>query len=243
MWRKNNVIVLSKKGENIGMCSPNATTVLLRKKIVKVYCVNPFTIQLIKSNKNSISKAEEEAKIIELKKIESAKIQKERQKEFVIKKREIEKLLGKKEAKHKKKLINYFGYASTYGYSRRDSNKIYMKRNKEKIKAMQQRRRASGTLSGVEIKEIGEGQQWRCFYCMLEIKESYSLDHYHPIKLGGLTNKDNIVLCCRTCNSIKNMKTPKEFYEYILKYGIKGYIYENSHFFKRIRAEMESVEK
>ena len=38
-----------------------------------------------------------------------------------------------------------------------------------------------------------------------------TLDHLTPLALGGSTCLDNLVLCCRLCNSVKGHATLEEF--------------------------------
>lgn len=60
-------------------------------------------------------------------------------------------------------------------------------------------RRASGTLTPQEWADIRATQNDRCFWCK-EAKK-LEIDHRIPVSRGGLTNKDNVVGACKSCNS------------------------------------------
>ena len=50
----------------------------------------------------------------------------------------------------------------------------------------------------------------RCAYCGRKIKK-LTKDHIIPVSLGGVNTIDNIVPCCRKCNSKKRIKSVAEF--------------------------------
>lgn len=63
---------------------------------------------------------------------------------------------------------------------------------------------------------------WSCKYCGLDLVPSYDnhdplapdtacIDHVFPESRGGKTKLDNLVLCCRSCNSSKGRKTLEEW--------------------------------
>ena len=55
-----------------------------------------------------------------------------------------------------------------------------------------------------------------CYYCNeILTKKTASRDHLLPRCKGGKT-KDNIVLCCKRCNSEKGSMTEDEYREYLL---------------------------
>lgn len=49
---------------------------------------------------------------------------------------------------------------------------------------------------------------WLCQYCGLPADE---VDHVHPRSRGGLTEMDNLVAACRSCNRSKGDRTPHEW--------------------------------
>lgn len=52
---------------------------------------------------------------------------------------------------------------------------------------------------------------FQCQYCALKLSSSeLTFDHVIPVSQDGKTNWDNVVTCCRNCNSKKGSKTPKE---------------------------------
>lgn len=53
--------------------------------------------------------------------------------------------------------------------------------------------------------------QGRCWYCGAAItEENWSRDHVNPRSKGG-ANLDNVVPCCKTCNTLKGSKTMHVF--------------------------------
>lgn len=50
---------------------------------------------------------------------------------------------------------------------------------------------------------------WACFYC--GDPEDLTLDHVTPQSRGGDDSEENLVTCCRVCNSSKGDKTPEEW--------------------------------
>lgn len=52
---------------------------------------------------------------------------------------------------------------------------------------------------------------YECAYCGAETDDtSRSLDHVMPQSRGGEHTPDNLVVCCRRCNSAKRDRTPEE---------------------------------
>lgn len=50
-----------------------------------------------------------------------------------------------------------------------------------------------------------------CYYCELKIEpELVTMDHKVPISKGGKSTKNNIVLCCKDCNTKKKHSTAAE---------------------------------
>lgn len=211
--------------------------ILFRKKLIKTFSYNPFKVKFICEHKNHIEDSEKNAlNIIEKRKMYYQECRKKR-KENGVRIAPIQKTIIKTKERHDK-TRTFFNYPS-----KKESRLLYQIKNKDKLKESYIIRRNSGVLKKWDILDIGDKQKWTCFYCMRKINSKFSKDHYIPIKLGGLTTKDNIVLCCLSCNKSKGKKTPLEFYNYILKYGIKGYIYEKSLFFKKIKSEHKNIKK
>jgi 5-methylcytosine-specific restriction endonuclease McrA len=52
------------------------------------------------------------------------------------------------------------------------------------------------------------GEAKFCVYCVEPFKDSYdkTADHVDPLYLGGKHSMDNLVICCRSCNSRKGRK-------------------------------------
>jgi 5-methylcytosine-specific restriction endonuclease McrA len=53
---------------------------------------------------------------------------------------------------------------------------------------------------------------FKCFYCKIALtKQTRTLDHKIPLSRGGSNEPENLVPCCRTCNSRKHDLTAEEF--------------------------------
>jgi 5-methylcytosine-specific restriction endonuclease McrA len=237
-YRLQPIDVFSENNKFIKTSFREAIKTLFKKKIIVACSYNPLIVKFNCEHKDYINKAEQEAlksiknkdeKIKKYLKEYNAKI-KESGRKIAPVKRGI-----KRNKEQEERIRNFFNYPS-----KKDSLKLYNKLNKNKIKDDYILRKNSGSLKKEQILEIGEKQKWSCFYCTKDVSNKYSKDHYFPIKLGGLTTKKNIVICCRNCNVIKGKKTPLEFYKYVLLYGIHGYIYENCLFFDKIKKEIKN---
>lgn len=54
-------------------------------------------------------------------------------------------------------------------------------------------------------------QEAVCYYCDLKIDPEFlTMDHKIPISKGGKSTKNNIVLCCKDCNTKKKYNTATE---------------------------------
>lgn len=63
--------------------------------------------------------------------------------------------------------------------------------------------------------KLTEGQ---CHYCENHFqKNELTMDHKIPIIRGGMSTKSNVVVCCKSCNSLKKHKTDVEFLSEIRK--------------------------
>ncbi len=59
---------------------------------------------------------------------------------------------------------------------------------------------------------IMQSTNWTCKYCHCKLtNNNRTVDHVVPLSKGGEHSKDNLVPCCRSCNSRKNAKTPEEW--------------------------------
>lgn len=61
-----------------------------------------------------------------------------------------------------------------------------------------------------------------CVYCGKHIDEGIelTLDHVHPTELGGSNEAENLVTCCKQCNSAKGKKTIRQFLAYLRSKGV-----------------------
>jgi len=100
---------------------------------------------------------------------------------------------------------------------RLEYHKHYGQRNHDRVleRSRKTRARAFGLSEYFSEKEFfakAEEMGWKCFYCGREIdKATASRDHFIPLAKGGSDIIDNIVPCCRSCNSRKKSMDPQEF--------------------------------
>jgi len=67
----------------------------------------------------------------------------------------------------------------------------------------------------------------KCFYCNDLISFKYwELDHFNPRANGGLNRRDNLVACCKWCNTMKNALDGNAFIN-------KCFNIVNNNFFKK----------
>lgn len=66
------------------------------------------------------------------------------------------------------------------------------------------------------IENIKATQKHICRYCGKEITEQkdVTVDHCTPVSRGGKTVKDNLVICCESCNIDKDNMTEQEYLAY-----------------------------
>lgn len=55
-----------------------------------------------------------------------------------------------------------------------------------------------------------------CWYCSRKVGfQNLTMDHVIPLARGGRSTKDNLVPCCKDCNSKKKSSLPVEWDEYM----------------------------
>lgn len=55
-----------------------------------------------------------------------------------------------------------------------------------------------------------------CYYCGGNFKPgNLTMDHIVPLARGGRSTKDNLVVCCKACNTKKKTLLPIEWEEYM----------------------------
>jgi len=77
-----------------------------------------------------------------------------------------------------------------------------------------------GNFSKADWLAIMNQFKWRCFYCNIKLKRgTRTVDHIIPITKNGKHIKENIIPCCRSCNSRKNNMDPSMWMQ---KIGLEG---------------------
>jgi 5-methylcytosine-specific restriction enzyme A len=62
-----------------------------------------------------------------------------------------------------------------------------------------------------------------CYYCGQKVGyANLTMDHKIPLARGGRSTKDNLVPCCKTCNSHKKSLLPVEWDAYMAQLGDPG---------------------
>ncbi len=69
-----------------------------------------------------------------------------------------------------------------------------------------------------KARELRNSQWWKheitkgiCYYCGKKFDpQDLTMDHIVPLSRGGKSNKGNIAVCCKDCNSKKKYMTPVE---------------------------------
>lgn len=85
-------------------------------------------------------------------------------------------------------------------------NHVHSRNRKMRMKMVE------GTHTATDIKRLYEDQDGRCLYCGIGLLESeVTVDHVVPITRGGSNWSDNLVVCCKSCNSSKNNRTIPEW--------------------------------
>lgn len=100
------------------------------------------------------------------------------------------------------------------------------KRNHEKNPALLKARLAKSKANrGIlvwegtpQYKQLIREQDNKCGYCGVEM-DTPSIDHKTPVSRGGKDNIENLIACCRRCNSNKRDKTEAEYREFLKKVG------------------------
>ena len=78
-----------------------------------------------------------------------------------------------------------------------------------------------------KAKELRRSQWWknqlargRCKYCRRSFHPSeLTMDHVVPVVRGGKSTRNNVVPCCKECNSQKRYLLPVEWEEYLQRMG------------------------
>lgn len=74
-----------------------------------------------------------------------------------------------------------------------------------------------------KARELRKTRWWQqktasgtCYYCGRKVGyTSLTMDHVIPLARGGRSTKDNLVPCCKACNTKKKGSLPVEWEEYL----------------------------
>ncbi|MBU0479736.1 MAG: HNH endonuclease [Proteobacteria bacterium] len=76
-------------------------------------------------------------------------------------------------------------------------------------------------------RELRKSRWWqnrisagKCEYCGKGVHpKELTMDHVIPLARGGRSEKNNLVPCCKECNSKKKSALPQEWDEYVQGFG------------------------
>ena len=79
-------------------------------------------------------------------------------------------------------------------------------------KAFSANQRGVGIISPLEVYQVLERMEYKCFYCWKGItSKKWHLDHFIPISKGGNNASKNLVVSCPSCNLMKGDMLYSEF--------------------------------
>lgn len=56
----------------------------------------------------------------------------------------------------------------------------------------------------------------QCYYCGTKVAfKNITMDHIVPLTRGGKSTRENLVPCCKTCNTAKKTMMPLEWQDYL----------------------------
>ena len=98
--------------------------------------------------------------------------------------------------------------ASALAWQRENPSKVAVSRNNYRGR----KRDNGGTLSRDIIATLLAEQDGKCTYCCEPLEGvRFHLDHFMPVKLGGMDDDSNVVLACPRCNLSKRHSHPLDF--------------------------------
>lgn len=120
--------------------------------------------------------------------------------------------------KNKKRKREYDrAYRDATRDQQREWSRAWEAKNKDKVKAMKHNykiRRRAKEKAGISNKELIDwciSQIKICYWCNVECKDNYHIDHYSPLAKDGLHEISNLVIACPPCNMRKKAKDPFDF--------------------------------
>lgn len=79
-----------------------------------------------------------------------------------------------------------------------------------------------GGMSSSDLEVWLKAQDKVCFYCAVDCKDNYEIDHFYPLSKGGRHTEENLVIACQGCNRKKQNKDPEDFINEIKGDGIES---------------------
>jgi len=73
------------------------------------------------------------------------------------------------------------------------------------------KRGAEGTHTTNDVQRQYKAQKGRCYWCDIQVGDTYHVDHVIPLDRGGSDAPDNLVISCPFCNDSKGAKLPHEW--------------------------------
>lgn len=75
---------------------------------------------------------------------------------------------------------------------------------------------ASGSYSADDIALLLRSQKSRCWWCGMELADTFHIDHRIPLSRGGSNAPENLCISCPKCNLSKGNKLPHEWNDRLL---------------------------
>jgi len=81
----------------------------------------------------------------------------------------------------------------------------------------------------------------RCYYCGTDDFETMSIDHMTPKAQGGTDDVDNLVMCCKSCNSRKRDKNIEQYRLYLENIDFPEFTKAQIEYLKGLYGDMPAV--
>jgi len=94
--------------------------------------------------------------------------------------------------------------------ARSDDPLIFEQDETGTIKAIH--RKVQRAISGAIQQRIWHRDGWQCMYCGKRVPDiQITVDHFHPLELGGADEASNYISACRQCQKAKGNRLPQEY--------------------------------
>lgn len=119
--------------------------------------------------------------------------------------------------RHKpKRILTMKVYRAANPEQIREMNRAKVAANPDKYRAYgrnykARKRKADGSHTDADIREIFFAQRGKCGYCRIKVGKKYHVDHIIALAKGGSNDRSNLQILCGPCNNGKSAKDPIDF--------------------------------